>query len=35
MNPENVSNPPPADGYASNGPIGDDCHTGTSWHLPN
>ena len=20
---------------ASNGPIGDDCHTGTSWHFPN
>jgi hypothetical protein len=19
----------------SNGPIGEDCHTGTSWHLPN
>ena len=27
--------PPPPDGHASNGPIGDDCHTGTSWHLPN
>ena len=25
----------PPEGQASNGPIGEDCHTGTSWHLPN
>ena len=29
------SKPPPPDGHASNGPMGEDCHTGTSWHLPN
>src|SRR4029079_17529637 len=27
--------PPPPLGQASNGPIGLDCQTGTSWHLPN
>src|SRR6476619_5929855 len=32
---ETYSKPPPPLGHASNGPIGLDCQTGTSWHLPN
>jgi hypothetical protein len=35
MKPKKYSKPPPPDGQASKGPIGLDCHTGTSWHLPN
>ena len=33
--PIEVLEPPPPDGQASNGPMGEDCQTGTSWHLPN
>src|SRR6476619_222531 len=35
MKPKKYSKPPPPLGHASNGPIGLDCQTGTSWHLPN
>jgi hypothetical protein len=35
MKPKKYSNPPPPDGHASKGPIGLDCQTGTSWHLPS
>src|SRR6476469_10353159 len=35
MKPKKYSNPPPPLGHASNGPIGLDCQTFTSWHLAN